>query len=557
VATGAKDITGIGVSPGRAVGPVVRMPDPVAEPPGGETLTAPERKLGARRIDEAAAAVKETLEALAMQAVGDAKAVLEATALMAADPTLLTAAHGKVTTAGVPPERAVWEAAAEVAATLRSLGGRMAERVRDLEDVRNRLVAQLIGRPGPGVPKRPQPFVLVARDLAPADTATLDPAAVRALVTAEGGPASHTAIIARELGLPAVVAAPDVLELPEGTVVLVDGGSGVVQPNPSAEDMSKAATPPRRVRRFRGPAATRDGRPIPLLANVGDPPGALAAAEAGAEGVGLFRTEFCFLDRAEAPSIAEQASQYRRVFAAFPGKRVVVRTLDAGADKPLPFLGNVSEANPALGVRGLRTYRRAPQVLRDQLQAIATAAAEESAEVWVMAPMVATATETREFVELCGEHGLATAGVMIEVPSAAMCADEILRHAKFASIGTNDLTQYAMAADRLIGELAPLATPWQPAVLRLIELTTQAGVRNNRPVGVCGEAAADPALAVVLVGLGVSSLSMTPRAFVDVAEALAARTYDDCVEAAHRATAAKTAEDARLAVRAWLGKSGP
>jgi phosphoenolpyruvate-protein phosphotransferase (PTS system enzyme I) len=548
---GRTEIAGIGASPGRAVGRVVRMPDPIPEPPHEPLLPERERADSMTRIAAAATAVQRSLEVLAVRAEGDSKAILEATALMAADPTLLTAAREKAAR-GLTPERAVWEAADEVAATLRSVGGVIAARVRDLEDVRDRLVGELTGRPAPAIPRSAEPFVLVARDLAPADTVTLDPSSVRALVTAEGGPTSHTAIIARALGLPAVVGAPGVLELPEGTMVLVDGERGIVRADPSPDEVAGILSGMRTPGRFQGAGATRDGRPIALLANVSDWRSATAAADAGAEGVGLFRTEFCFLGRASPPSVTEQASQYAAVFAVSPGKRVVVRTLDAGADKLLRFLPAGAEPNPALGVRGWRTFRRAPEVLRGQLEAVAAAASLSSADVWVMAPMIATVAEAQEFVALCDSYGLTTAGVMIETPSAALCAAEIFAYAKFGSIGTNDLTQYAMAADRSLGELSTLATAWQPALLRLIRFACEGAAVHQRPVGVCGEAAADPALACVFVGLGVSSLSMTAGAIPAVADMLASVSYDECVDLARRAVEAGSAELAKEAVHARL-----
>jgi phosphotransferase system enzyme I (PtsI) len=433
-----------------------------------------------------------------------------------------------------------------------ALGDYMAERARDVQDVRDRIVAELSGRPAPGVPVRGEPFVLVALDLAPADTATLDPQLTIALVTEQGGPTSHTAILAKALGLPAVVAASGALGIEEGTTVLVDGSAGTVTTDPDAETVARVQAAASVELSFDGQGRTADGHPVQLLANVGDAKGVAAAVAAGAEGVGLFRTEFCFLDRSDAPTLDEQVRAYREVLAAFPGKKVVVRTLDAGADKPLPFLTSGDEENPALGVRGVRTARRSPQVLADQLEAIAQAEAAESAQVWVMAPMVATAEEAREFVELAAEHGLTMAGVMVETPAAAITADHLLAHATFASLGTNDLAQYTMAADRMLGELAALNDPWQPAVLRMVAATGEAGAAAGRPVGVCGEAASDPALAVVLVGLGASSLSMTPRSIAAVSEVLRRTTLEECRAAAALAVAAPSAAQARQAVRTAL-----
>jgi len=244
--------------------------------------------------------------------------------------------------------------------------------------------------------------------------------------------------------------------------------------------------------------------------------------------VGLLRTELVFLGSDQEPTIPEQVAAYRCVFDQFPGRKVVIRTLDAGADKPLAFLNQTPEANPALGVRGFRTSWAHPDVLRRQLEAIALAALETEAEVWTMAPMIATPEEAAEFAAQARAAGLGTVGVMVETPSAALTCAEIFRHVDFVSLGTNDLTQYTMAADRQLGGVAHLNDPWQPAVLRLIKAACDAGRAVGKPVGVCGEAAADPALAAVLVGLGVSSLSMAPASLAGVAAKLADTTLEEC-----------------------------
>jgi phosphotransferase system enzyme I (PtsI) len=544
-------VTGIGVSPGQAVGRTATMPDPVPEPPESTLSAEDDAAQAAERIAAASVSVQDALQDAATRATPTGREILETTAMMAADLTLVAGAQRLVVEQRLDPASAVWRAAAVVIEQLTALGGYLAERTRDVADVRDRIIAALSGRAAPGVPDLDHPFVLVARDLAPADTATLD-GRVQAIVTAAGGPTSHTAILARALGIPAVVGLERALAIEPGTVVLVDGAAGTVTLEPTDAQVARAVELASRVRTFDGHGRTRDGHPVPLLANVGRPEDAPAAAAAGAEGVGLLRTEFGFLDRREAPSLAEQVVAYRQVLAAFPGKKVVVRTLDAGADKPLPFVTAADEPNPALGVRGLRTAVRHPQLLEDQLAAIAQAAAAETAEVWVMAPMVSTVAEAEEFVAGARAHGLTTAGVMVEVPSAALQAGPILARAAFASIGTNDLTQYTMAADRMLGDLAALSTSWQPAVLQLVAATCRGGAAHGRPVGVCGEAAADPALAVVLVGLGVSSLSMSPRALPDVAAVLATVTLVQCREIAGAALGAESAQDARDAVRAQL-----
>ncbi|GAA1719893.1 phosphoenolpyruvate--protein phosphotransferase [Isoptericola hypogeus] len=544
-------LTGVPVSPGRAAGVVVTMPAPVPEPPEA-TVSEADVDAAVERLRAATAAVRERLETLAAGATGTAADVLAVTAAMAADPTLASDAERRVRDGLHAPERAAWDAANAIAAQLEPLGPPLSERARDVRDVRDRIVAELTGVRPPGVPSPGHPFVLVAEDLAPADTATLDPAVVVAVVTSGGGPTSHTAILARALGIPAVVAVRGAEDLAEGETVVVDGGAGRVLRDPSADEVEAATNAVRVEREFDGHGRTADGHRVELLANVADPEAAQAAVAAHAEGVGLFRTEFCFLGRDTEPSVAEQVAAYRGVLGAFGGRKVVVRTLDAGADKPLPFVTADDEPNPALGVRGLRTAAAHPEVLDRQLEAIAAAAAAESADVWVMAPMVATTHEARSFVDACARHGLSRAGAMVEVPAAALRSRWIFEHAAFGSIGTNDLTQYAMAADRMLGDLAALSTTWQPAVLELVRATCEGAAQHGRPVGVCGEAAADAVLAPVLVGLGVRSLSMTPRALADVAAVLAEVSFARCRELAALALAEPDADAARATVRREL-----
>lgn len=560
---------GVGVSPGRVIGPVRQMPRPVSEPPVGQRWSNTTVDDEIARLKAAAKSVQAELRGRADSASGDAKAVLEATAMMAADPMLLKSANTLVV-AGTSAERAVWEAGAQVADMLKGLGGYMAERTQDVLDVRSRIVAEMRGLPAPGIPASDRPFVLAAEDLAPADTATLNPELVLALITGSGGPQSHTAILARALGLPAVVAASGVDGIDDGTEVFVDGAAGSILTDPGDTERTAAALwseQARSLSSYSGTCTTTDGHRVPLLANVGSGADARMAAEAGAEGVGLLRTEFCFLNRDTEPTVEEQAAAYREVFDAFGNGKVVVRTLDAGADKPLPFLTDATEPNPALGVRGYRTEIATPGVLDRQLKAIAEAVEGSSADVWVMAPMISTADEAQQFADSCASAGLQVPGVMVEVPSAALTTERILQHVRFASIGTNDLTQYVMAADRQLGPLAALNDPWQPAVLQLIAQTvsgaeaargdTSPGTSRksddgDRSVGVCGEAAADPALAVVLVGLGVDTLSMSARALAGVAAVLGSVSLPQAKELAERALGSSNALEARTAVRAGL-----
>ncbi|MFS0893063.1 phosphoenolpyruvate--protein phosphotransferase [Microbacterium sp. 179-I 3D3 NHS] len=547
-------LRGRGVSAGRAVAPVAHLAPPLAEPDLRTVIAPADRESEADAVASAAQRVADRLRGRAERASGETRAILEATRLLAADPELVAGAAALVRAQGRSAARAVWEAAAAQEADLAALGGRTAERAADLRDVRNRIIAEIVGVEMPGVPERDEPFVLVAADLAPADAATLAGGRCAGLLTEQGGPTSHTAIIARSLGLPAVVGVAGATRVPDGAVVLLDGETGTVEVEPPAPRIAEAAM---RIAKaavaplaFGGTGALADGHRIALLANVGGAADAVAAASARAEGVGLFRTEFCFLDRATPPVVDEQVAAYRGVLAAFPDRRVVVRTLDAGSDKPLPFANDDDEENPALGVRGLRVARRSPQLLDDQLRALALAADAESARVEVMAPMVATVDEARDFAQRCRSAGLTRVGVMIETPAAAVMASALFEVVDFVSIGTNDLTQYTMAADRLHGELGDLNDPWQPAVLRLIAAVGEAGRTAGKPVGVCGEAGGDPALAPVLIGLGATSLSMTPRALGRVADALAGVDSTDCRRAADAVLGAATADEAREAAAA-------
>ena len=544
-------ITGTGIGQGVAVGTVVRMAEPLPEPVDRPSHLDP--KLEGERARASMSVVAAELMSRGAKAGGAAQDVLEAQAMIAEDPSLVD----EVTTRldqGKTAERAVFEAFASYRDLLAGMGGYMAERAADLDDISQRVIAHLLKLPAPGVPDPGHPFVLVARDLAPADTAMLDLDQVLGLVTVDGGPTSHTAILAREKSIVAIVGAAEASGLADGDMVIVDAANGLVVSGPSADEIAAARARIAERAALEAapvtPGALADGTPVPLLANLGSADGAAEALRLGAEGVGLFRTEFLFLDADTAPSITDQQAQYTRMLAAFTGKKVVVRVLDAGADKPLSFLNDAPEENPALGLRGIRALRHSEVILREQLTALAAADAATDAELWVMAPMIATVDETRYFTALAKELGIRVAGVMVETPAAALVADHVLAACDFASIGTNDLTQYTMAADRLLGTVAKLQDPWHPAVLRLVADVGRAGAELGKPVGICGEAAADPLLAVVLVGLGATSLSMSPSALADVRASLARYSPDDAKSLAGAALAAEGAAEARAAAQA-------
>jgi phosphotransferase system enzyme I (PtsI) len=550
--TGPVVLTGTPVVPGVALGPVIR-PAGAVQLPAENYAEVPDadRPTERARFVAAAETVAGRLTERAAAATGVSAEVLSTTAGLARDRGLLSSVEQRID-AGAPAAVATVQAAQQFMDMFTALGGLMAERVTDVRDIRDRIVADLTGQGEPGVPSPAVPSVLLADDLAPADTAGLDPTRVIGLATRLGGTTSHTAIIARQLGLPCVVAVGGLDDVPAGVTVLLDGEQGTVTIDPEPTDAEARVRAARvaadELAGYSGPATTSDGHAVQVLANVQDGPGARAAVAAHAEGVGLFRTELSFLGHAQEPSVDEQAAGYAEVLDAFEGRKVVLRTLDAGSDKPLAFATLPDEANPALGVRGLRIARRDPDMLDRQLDAVAEAARRTSSTPWVMAPMVATAAEAADFAERVRARGLVP-GVMIEVPSAALHADRLLEHVDFLSIGTNDLSQYTLAADRLSADLADLTDPWQPALLLLVHMTAQAGQRVGKPVGVCGEAAADPLLACVLVGLGITSLSCAASAVAGVGSKLGAVTLADCQRAAEAALAAPDPHAARDAVR--------
>jgi phosphotransferase system enzyme I (PtsI) len=542
---------GVGVGRGIAVGTILRMPDPLPEPLVASHAGDAAAEFSA--VELSLAAVAADLLARGETAGGEAQEVLEAAAMMAQDPSLADDVKLRID-GGSTGERAVFEAFEAFQILLTDMGGYMAERAADLADVSQRIIAHLRGVAAPGVPTSDVPFILVAPDLAPADTALLDLSKVLGLITRDGGPTSHTAILARSKSIPAIVGVVGALDLVDGTMIIADAAAGTILIAPGDEAIAEAkARIAERAAALSAPitdGALSDGTLIPLLANLGSPKEAAAAVELGAEGVGLFRTEFLFLDAKTAPTVEDQQAQYTELLSHFAGKKVVVRALDAGADKPLTFLNSAHEENPALGLRGLRALRASEQILRDQLTALVNAQNATEADLWVMAPMVSDAEETDYFVKFGKELGLKTVGVMAEVPSLAVLADQVAELSDFVSIGTNDLTQYTLAADRMLGSVASYQDPWHPAVLRLVKMLGDAGAAAGKPVGICGEAAADPQLAVVLVGLGATTLSMTPAALADVRAALAEVTMEQAVAKATAALAAHTAASARDAAAA-------
>jgi phosphoenolpyruvate-protein phosphotransferase/dihydroxyacetone kinase phosphotransfer subunit len=522
-----EELRGVPASPGRAAGParparrtVAAVAEAPAGPPGeeraalGAALEAVRTELHAARDAGAGRAEAETAE------------ILDAQAMLLDDEDLVGAAEGAI--AGGQSAAAAWDGAVRSAAeSYQGLDDEyLRARAGDLLEMGRRVLDRLAGAApsGPG-----EPGILVADELGAAAAATLDPEIVVGIATAGGGPTSHASIIARTLGVPAVAGlGPGVLEIGDGVPLLLDGDTGVLVVDPGAETAERFAASRREDERREAaarerahePAVTLDGRHVEVAANIGGPDDAAEAVARGADGVGLLRTEFLFLDRATAPDEEEQLRAYGEITALMEGRRTVLRTLDAGADKPLAFARLAPEENPFLGVRGLRLSLARPELLVTQLRAVLRAAGV--APLSVMFPMVSEVGELRAAMALLeqaraslADDGLPAGpvelGVMIEVPAAALRAGALAAEVDFLSIGTNDLVQYTMAAERGNGGVARLSDPLHPAVLRLIEGVVAAARPHACRVAVCGEAASDPQAVPLLVGLGVDELSVGPR----------------------------------------------
>ncbi|MCI6574776.1 MAG: phosphoenolpyruvate--protein phosphotransferase [Actinomycetaceae bacterium] len=547
------EIQGLGVSAGSVYGPAVIVHTSI-----DVDIHEPRSTDAAADTERIKKAMKAVSEALALQAAGTAgtmSEILLAQSSLARDRGLRKTIVQKIEK-GSGLTHAVREAVEEYAAQLTALGGYMSERAADLRDIGDRIIAHLRGIPAPGIPALEQPSVIIAQDLSPAQTAMLRPELVRGIITVAGGATSHTAILAAQLGIAAVVGAKGAMDIPPHATVGLDGGSGIVWVHPSEKicaDLDKKA----RIRaqllaNSGGAGSTKDGHPVVLLANIGTVSDAELISGKGVEGSGLFRSEFLFLDRADAPSFEEQTETYAAVLRAFGNRRVVVRTLDAGADKPLAFATQEKEENPALGRRGLRLSMVREDLIDTQLRALAAAQNMTGGNLWVMAPMVSTAAEAQWFADKARGYGLKRVGMMIEVPAAAIRAQQLMKYVDFASIGTNDLTQYTMAADRLNSAVTELNSYWHGAVLDMVKAACDGAHANGKYIGVCGEAAGDPLMALVLVGLGVGSLSMAAPKVPAVRFSLSRHNFAQCGAIAQAALSAVTAEEAYEAVRALV-----
>ncbi|GAL99679.1 phosphoenolpyruvate--protein phosphotransferase [Sphingomonas parapaucimobilis] len=546
---------GVPAAPGLAVGPIHRLAR-AAIPV--ETLAGTGEEERAR-LNGALDTVREGL-AQAAAAGGARGGVMAAHGAMLADPTLTDAALaaiGRGLSAGVAWQEAITE---QVAVLLSSGDRRIAERAEDLRDLERHVLAALAGLPieGPSVPKG---AILVAEDLLPSQVAALDAAVVAGIALVKGGPTSHAAILAAGMGLPMAVAFGEPLAaLEDGRVIVLDADRGLIDPEPDAEAQSEARdTIARRkaemeaARAAQGPCRMADGTRIEMFANLGSVADAEAAVAEGAEGCGLLRTEFLFLERETAPTRDEQARDYQAIADALGDRPMIVRLLDVGGDKPAPYMDLPVEENPALGLRGIRVSLADPQLLEDQVGAIL--AVRQPCRI--MAPMIASLSELEAVRAVVDRHGReAEVGVMIETPAAAISADILARKADFFSIGTNDLTQYTLAMDRGNAAVAAGVDGLHPAVLRLIGTTCDGAARHDTPVGVCGSLAADRLAVPILLGLGVTELSVPPARVAAIKALVGKLDMVKCRAAAIAALALPSAAAVRAHITTMLQEIG-
>ncbi|PHQ24960.1 phosphoenolpyruvate--protein phosphotransferase [Marinobacter guineae] len=552
-------VKAVAASPGLALAPAFVMRQPALEYPD----SAADSEQQIQRLNQAIDDADGQLRTLIRHAEGgEAAPILSVHVEMLQDEDLYQATLEAINE-GASAEAGWWKAIDTAARAQEALSDRLlAERAADLRDVGRRVLANLCGVAMPTPPDTP--YILVADDLGPSDVARLDTTRVRGLVTARGGATSHSAILARALGLPAVVGAGEqILTIANGSDLVVDGERGCLVPNPGAERCERIR---RRLEKLEAlqaqahehrnqPATTEDGHTIEVCANLGNTAHTPDAVDRGADGVGLLRTEFIFMAHPEAPDLATQVREYQHAFDALNGLPLVARTLDVGGDKPLDYWPLPQEDNPFLGMRGIRLSLTRPDILETQVRALLTAAGDRPLRI--MFPMVKDLEEFRAARAIVSKvqaevpAGDVQVGVMIEVPSCALLASTLAPEVDFFSVGTNDLTQYTLAIDRGHGQLSAESDGLHPSVLRLIRMTVEAAHAHDRWVGVCGELASDPQAIPVLVGLDVDELSVTSRRVPLVKACIRGLNLENARQQAEKALAMATAAEVRDALEVW------
>ncbi|QSG08272.1 phosphoenolpyruvate--protein phosphotransferase [Halapricum desulfuricans] len=547
-------LEGTGVTPLSGVGTVIWYDQEVdlPEPPAPDEVD-PDAEHD--RFETALDAAREELQAerdRTAEEVGEDEAAIFDAHLQFLDDPQITGAVEDAIDEGLPAEHAVREGFEGAIEQMEAAGGRMAERADDLRDIRDRLLRIVTDSERLDLSELPEGTVLLAEMLTPSDTAQLDPERVAGFATAKGGRTSHAAIFARSIGIPAVVGVGEqLLEIEADAEIVVDGEAGEVVVDPDEATRERAAES-RDVEIRTERVATADGEPVEVAANIGTAAELEGAVAQGADAVGLFRTEFLFLDRATPPDEDEQLETYVEALDAFPEGRVVVRTLDIGGDKPIPYVDAEEEENPFLGTRGIRrSLGPDAELFRTQLRALLRAGAEGDGELAVMFPMVATVKEVDRSLAVIedvraelDEDGLAyempELGVMVETPAAVFMGEQLAERLDFFSIGTNDLTQYVMAASRQNEAVAHLHNPRDPAVLRAIDRAVDAAHAGDAWIGMCGEMAGDPELTELLVGLGLDELSMSAVTIPDVKANVVEIDTAEAREFAEQALASET-----------------
>jgi phosphoenolpyruvate-protein phosphotransferase len=545
------EIAGVCALPGVALGTAVHWRREASEV--AEDGKGPEVERAA--LEEARAGVRRRLEAFSLEMSGPASGIARAHLGLLDDEELIATALAEID-AGRSAARA-WRIATSIAADAlrRSDNLLLRERVADLDDIASQVTSALLGGASAAVLDLPERSILIADELLPSELLSLPRHRLAGLATAGGGATSHMALIAASFGIPTLVAmGPAVARVREGVRVLLDASAGVLVVDPDEKMQARALRQAKQVARDAGNCTTRDGERVRLLANLGGLQDVAPALAAGAEGCGLLRTEFLFLDRDEAPSEEEQQRAYQSIADALGDRPLTIRTLDIGGDKPVHYIHFPPEQNPALGARGIRTELFRPELLDNQLDAIARV---NGSAIKVMIPMISSVAELRSVRDrlqpLREEVAL---GVMVETPAAALIADRLAAEADFLSIGSNDLAQYALAMDRTNPLLAAAIDALHPAVLRLIAMAAEAGRNAGKPVSLCGTLASDPLGALVLLGLGIRELSCVPAALPAVRHALMQVSASDCRAMANRALQLESAAEVRALAAELLGAAG-
>ncbi len=528
--------SGIGVGSSAALGKAWWLKEQGFEAAQSTTDSLSEQQKLKSAISEAAAELRAEFSTLDIES----QQIMDALLVIFEDPELVSMAQ--------PHLVAGWDSATALKLTVDDYASLFEgdadfeTRAGDLRALAGRVIAKLRGSTLTVQFPEGEKLVVIARDLTPLDTARFNNSVV-GVVTELGGPTSHAAIICRARGIPAIVACGTLTGIADGASVLVDpeGNRAVLDGTLSDATMAMQFV------------TIRDKPLIPVRANIGSVADAKLAAQTAAMGVGLLRTEVLYLDARSEPDVAEQTATYREVFEAAPAGEITVRTLDAGSDKPVPFLALSAEENPALGIRGFRLSGHYSQFLKNQLQAISAAAEQSGRQVSVMAPMISTVAEAREFCSLGRAAGLTSIGIMIETPAIAAMVHRLGGVVDFLSIGTNDLSQYLFAADRMHPSLGTLLNPWQPALLSVVNDIISQAEPLNVPVGICGESAANPLLALVFTGMGAASVSVSPAAVGAVDSALRAVTAEAAKDLAAAVLLADSPEAALAAARQLVG----